>query len=150
MLSNLIGAPRHYVEEMLSRKSLELKKEVKDGDKRICYYGYLRHEEGHWMYVYDANNKLISYKELLEVVKKRAKKSIDEKLNEFVTIGESREKAEENISNYMFLKPVGDEETTEKGVSQQYGMKHYDKDEAIIIVFYDKSGKVLDRKNISK
>lgn len=146
-LSDMIGAPRHYVEEMLGRSSLELKKEVKDGNKRICYYGDWMEEEGYWQYIYE-NDQLVSYRKLEDVLAKQFKRRITRDLEKHIVAGMSKEETERKIKKMMYLDPIGKEELSEKGTSQKYGGKHYGQYQPIIIVYYDKNGLVLDSKYI--
>ncbi len=144
-MGDKIGAPRYYVEEMLGRSGSELKKEIEDGDKIICYYGYPSYEEGHLEYIYDSNEVLVSHKKLDEVISRRVKERIIKKLDIFVKIGADRIGVEEDIIDYMFLEPVDNEVFTEEGVAQKYGMKDKNGYEPFIIVYYDRFGRVVDR-----
>ncbi|MCH5585071.1 hypothetical protein MK805_08820 [Shimazuella sp. AN120528] len=126
---------------------MELKKEIKDGDKRICYYGKLLEEEGHWEYIYDKNGKLVSSRLLEDVLKRIVENSFEESMKEQIVIGASREITEENIRIAMFLYPIGKEEINENGYSQRYAEKDInEKDRFEIIIFYDNNDKVLGSK----
>lgn len=143
----MIGAPRYYVEEMLGRKSLELKKEMKDGDKRICYYGDWMEEEGYWEYIYE-NDRLVSYRQLEDVLAMQFERRMKRDLEKHIVVGQNKQEAEGKIKKIMFLDPIGKEEVTKTGKSQKYGMKHYGEFQPIIVVYYDKDELVLDYKYI--
>ncbi len=147
-MADKIGAPRYYVEEMLGRSGLVLKKELEDGDKTICYYGLLLEEEGHWEYIFDKNDLLLEYRELEEVSNRRFYRRLKEKLEKHIVIGEHKSEIERKIKKIMFLDPIGSPDHTENGISQKYGMKNYDVYEPSIIVYYDKNEIVIERKLI--
>jgi hypothetical protein len=147
-MSDLVGAPRFYVEEYVGRRSLQLKKEVEDGDQTICYYGDPLDEEGYWEYTYNKNSILVSYRKLEDVLEKIVKKDIDEDLGNFVIIGAKRKETEEMIRKYMFFVPISDEDIKEEVIEQKYGIKEKNNSKAYIIVSYDKAGRVVDRKLI--
>lgn len=147
-MSDLIGTPRYYVEEKLGRGSLELKKEVEDGDRTICYYGDPLDEEGYWEYIYNKSSILVSYRKLEDVLERIVKKNIIDDLDNFVSIGSKRKETEGMIRKYMFFEPIGSENSKEGLIEQKYGIKGKDNTKEYIIVCYDKSGKVIDRKLI--